>query len=351
MTDTNQAPPRRLTRSATDRMVGGVCGGLADYTGLDPVIFRVVVAVATIMGGAGLAAYLLAWLIIPGPEGDSTAETLLRRRDFPRLALLGLGLFVVAVLASIRPGNWPQHGGGNGFGLLLTIAIGLWLWRRHESHPPMPAPVPVATPATVATPPTPPPAPSPPPPRSKLGLLTVSSVLVVAGILALAEVSVATALAGCLIVVGGGLLVGGWIGNARWLIVIGVFLAGATAVASVADVPLAGGAGDRRWHAPTDEALRSRYRLGVGNAELDLTDLVLSRDRHVTVTVGAGDLRVYAPADVDLVVDAHAGFGVVSILGREDDGADVDRHVHDDEGDVRLELELKVGVGRVEVDR
>jgi phage shock protein PspC (stress-responsive transcriptional regulator) len=59
------APPRRLTRSTTDRMIAGVCGGLGEYTGIDPVIFRVVFAVATIMGGAGLIAYIVAWLVMP----------------------------------------------------------------------------------------------------------------------------------------------------------------------------------------------------------------------------------------------------------------------------------------------
>jgi phage shock protein PspC (stress-responsive transcriptional regulator) len=341
MSDAQQAPPRRLTRSASDRVLGGVCGGLAEYTGLDPVIFRVVVAVAAIMGGAGLAAYLVAWVVIPGEEGDSHAESLLRDRDWPRLLLLGLGLFVVAVVAGTRPGNWPDHD-GSGFGLVVLLAVGVWFWTRHDRTPRPPALARPDVPAAVRP---------PRPGRSKLGLLTVSVVLVVAGILALAEVSWATALAGCLIVVGAGLLLGAWWGHARWLIVVGVFLAGATAFASVADVPFGGGAGDRRWHPGSTAELRRTYRLGLGNAELDLTDLDLTADRRVTLTVGAGDLRVYAPDGVDLVIDAHTGFGVVSLLGDDDDGADVSKHVHDDRGGHRLELDLKVGMGRLEVDR
>ena len=65
MTDTPQASPRRLTRSTDDRWLGGVCGGLAEYTGLDPVIVRLVVALAALAGGTGVLAYLLAWVLIP----------------------------------------------------------------------------------------------------------------------------------------------------------------------------------------------------------------------------------------------------------------------------------------------
>ena len=65
MTDTPQASPRRLTRSTDDRWLGGVCGGLAEYTGLDPAIVRLVVALAALAGGTGVLAYLLAWVLIP----------------------------------------------------------------------------------------------------------------------------------------------------------------------------------------------------------------------------------------------------------------------------------------------
>lgn len=65
MTDIPQASPRRLTRSTDDRWLGGVCGGLAEYTGLDPVIVRLVTALAALVGGTGVLAYLLAWVLIP----------------------------------------------------------------------------------------------------------------------------------------------------------------------------------------------------------------------------------------------------------------------------------------------
>lgn len=59
---------RRLFRSAVDRKVGGVCGGLAVYFGVDPTLVRLAVIVLTIYPGAiffGLLAYVIAWVIIP----------------------------------------------------------------------------------------------------------------------------------------------------------------------------------------------------------------------------------------------------------------------------------------------
>lgn len=65
-------PPRLLTRSRDDRTIAGVCGGIGRYLGVDPTVVRVAFAIVTLFGGAGLAAYVLAWLVIPD-EGESTS--------------------------------------------------------------------------------------------------------------------------------------------------------------------------------------------------------------------------------------------------------------------------------------
>lgn len=59
------AEARRLTRSETDRMVAGVCGGLAAHLGLDPTLVRVGFVLLTIFGGSGIVLYLAMWLIVP----------------------------------------------------------------------------------------------------------------------------------------------------------------------------------------------------------------------------------------------------------------------------------------------
>ena len=62
----------RLRRSRVDRMLGGVCGGLAESLGADAALLRVlVVALTLITGGAAALVYLAAWVL--APEGDGRA--------------------------------------------------------------------------------------------------------------------------------------------------------------------------------------------------------------------------------------------------------------------------------------
>jgi len=64
-----------LFRPRAGRMVGGVCAGLANYTGMDVTLMRVIWAVvAVITGGAGLLAYLVSWIIIPDESKVAPAE-------------------------------------------------------------------------------------------------------------------------------------------------------------------------------------------------------------------------------------------------------------------------------------
>ncbi|WP_322794267.1 PspC domain-containing protein [Bellilinea sp.] len=56
---------KRLFRSRQERMLGGVCGGLAEYLGLDPTVVRLVFLLLFFLGGQGLLVYLIMWLIVP----------------------------------------------------------------------------------------------------------------------------------------------------------------------------------------------------------------------------------------------------------------------------------------------
>ena len=56
---------RQLRRSKSNRMIAGVCGGLGEYFEVDPVLIRLLLVVATLMGGSGIILYLLAWVLIP----------------------------------------------------------------------------------------------------------------------------------------------------------------------------------------------------------------------------------------------------------------------------------------------
>ena len=62
---TERRDSRRLTRSRTDRMIAGVCGGFAAYTGIDVNIVRLVMVLLALLGGSGVVLYLVAWVIVP----------------------------------------------------------------------------------------------------------------------------------------------------------------------------------------------------------------------------------------------------------------------------------------------
>jgi phage shock protein C len=56
---------KRLTRSETDRMLGGVCGGLGAYFGVDPTLVRIGFVVVSLFAGGGILVYLALWVIVP----------------------------------------------------------------------------------------------------------------------------------------------------------------------------------------------------------------------------------------------------------------------------------------------
>ena len=56
---------KKLYRSVTDRMLCGVCGGIADYFSMDPTLVRLALVALTFMGFSGIIVYIIAALIIP----------------------------------------------------------------------------------------------------------------------------------------------------------------------------------------------------------------------------------------------------------------------------------------------
>ncbi len=56
---------RRLYRNTNDKVIAGVCSGMGDYLRLDPVLVRLIMIALAFAGGAGIAVYIVAWLIVP----------------------------------------------------------------------------------------------------------------------------------------------------------------------------------------------------------------------------------------------------------------------------------------------
>jgi phage shock protein C len=66
---------RKLYRSRTDSMIGGVCGGLAEYFNIDPTLVRLSAVALTLAGGSGILAYIIFWFVVPQkPLEESVAE-------------------------------------------------------------------------------------------------------------------------------------------------------------------------------------------------------------------------------------------------------------------------------------
>lgn len=65
-TSQNYNQPKRLTRSMTDKMIAGVCGGVANYFSIDPVLVRLLFVVLALAGVLpGLLVYIVAWIVMP----------------------------------------------------------------------------------------------------------------------------------------------------------------------------------------------------------------------------------------------------------------------------------------------
>lgn len=64
------APPRKLMRSRTHKVIAGVCGGIAEYLEVDPTVVRVLYVVATVLSGVlpGILAYVILTFLMPLPD-------------------------------------------------------------------------------------------------------------------------------------------------------------------------------------------------------------------------------------------------------------------------------------------
>ncbi len=120
--------PPRILRSSDDRVLGGVAGGIAEYFAIDPLLVRLGFVVASFLGGVGVVAYIVAWIVLPSAEPTIPVAP---RRKVDTRQLLGFGL--VALGLAVIPGTVGLGSGGRAFWPVALIAIGvavLWLRSR-----------------------------------------------------------------------------------------------------------------------------------------------------------------------------------------------------------------------------
>ena len=80
---------KRLYRSELNKVVGGVCGGLGDYLGIDPVFIRIFFVLWTVLGELGVLAYLILWVVMPTQSAAEAGASLSRDNVGERVRSLG----------------------------------------------------------------------------------------------------------------------------------------------------------------------------------------------------------------------------------------------------------------------
>lgn len=315
----------RLRRSASDRYVAGVAGGLGRHFDVDPTVVRVVLAVLTLFGGAGLLLYVAVWLLVP-EDGQGRAPIDLRS-DVQRAILIG-----AAVLAAVIVLGTPFTDGGWGWGfplpLLVVGLLGLWIYSlvrrdKHQQPPPAPWTQEGTTMSTgyeqtqpVWTPPSAPAYVPPPRPR-RTGLVlfwpTLALVAIAEGLLGMWDVDHAVDISAYaalgLAITALMLLVGAFVGRPGGLIALGLAGSVALGVTSVVDAATGGAVSDQdiRANPMLASEVMPDYTFGTGSLTLDLsqvTDIDALDGRDIDINLNAGDVTVILPTGLNAQVDA-----------------------------------------------
>ncbi|MEU6277990.1 PspC domain-containing protein [Streptomyces populi] len=382
--DVSPGIPRGFRRDRRQKMLGGVCAGLGRQCDMDPVIFRIVLAVLAATGGIGLIFYGFAWLFVPydDEEENEVRKLLTGRVDGPALtavlfALVGCGVFL----------SMLKNGGVLTFAVVLSLLLagaGYWSQNRGAADPD-----PLAAQAAADAPPE---AKAPPVPASYpswwrdpivkdgshvggTGYLWGPAETLDRDAAAAAAIARGTSRPGprterepgprgprpiggrifLLALLAGGLTTGlNWhdralgtslqAGLAAALIVFGlgiavssfrgrtgagtVFLAVITAGLLAASAALPKDIGTHwvrtTWAPATAADVRPAYDLGTGVGTLDLSRVDLARGQTVKTNaeVGAGRLKVIVPEDVTVRLTVEVGVGDIQLPG--DDKKDVD---------------------------
>jgi len=390
-----------VRRSTDDRLLAGVCDGVARRFDIDPVVVRVLTVVLCFVGLAGVILYVAGWLLLPADDAQRSHVGEWFGLDTSESQVRDTGLVVagvLAVLAVLGDGGWGWGGDGLFWAALVIggpLALVVWLVRRgprrdrYAAHDVGAGAGPADPPGSVASgpattwsssphdtvvldtaagehptaglPPTPPSEPrrsiQPPPPRTPREpyswiptLLTLSSIAIALAVLRLvADPTWPTYVAVALAIVGLGLVLSTFARGGLPLVLIGFLLLPVLAVGTLVPT-LRGGELDV---APQSAAqVRDGYAFGFGQFELDLTE-VSDRDallgRTIEVETGMGQTVVVVPDGVPVVVDASVRAGDVAVLGERDSG--IGRRLRASATGPALTIDVDHSLGQVEVRR
>ncbi len=353
----------RLRRSVTDRHIAGVAGGIARHLDVDPIIVRVALVVAVFFGGAGLLAYVGAWILVP-EEGTQDEPLGLDERS-RTLALGGVG--VLALLCAV--GDWA---GAFWFPwpLAIVAAIIVWFLNRKEKRSPRGGYGYVAPPVTddrsagtgeyayAAEPPTSYARPARPRNPRKRGpvlfFFTLALVALAEGVLGVVDLAGAPVAdsaypALALGIIALMLIVGSFWGRAGGLIAIGLVAALATAGATLdSHFPE-----DRFDYSPTSASqVEDVYDFDGGELTLDLSgisDVDALDGRDITIDGFGGRVEVIVPDGMDVSVETQVVGGDIRVFDRRQDGFDVTVNDSLDGGDEVPDMSIAIDLAFGEI--
>jgi phage shock protein C len=125
---------RRLHKSARDKVVAGVCGGLAEYFGIDPAIVRLAFVIAALAGGASVAVYIvLAIVLTDGSPDDAAAPRTANGATVVGALMAGIGVLLLA--ANLGWLGWMGWVDRALFWPVVLILLGAALILRRPSEP------------------------------------------------------------------------------------------------------------------------------------------------------------------------------------------------------------------------
>ncbi|GAB3583701.1 PspC domain-containing protein [Calidifontibacter terrae] len=378
-----------LPRRADDKWIGGVCAGIAQRLGVDPLIVRAGFIVLGLVFGAGLSLYLVAWLLLPDRDDTILLERAARHGEGGPIALL-----IATIVVTTSGFGWLWNGGWGGTPLIPMAVIAVCVWayvstrtgqpagvpsfggtsEGRERTEPMPAGGATAYKPTLATTVRNLTQPSPPRPRRRplgaaLSWALLGLAAAVGGITALVlqqtshqDVAARVGIAAALGVVGAGVLAAGITGRkAGGVSFVGWLLAFVTAVLVMLphDLTLNGASGRETW---TPAAATSQpYELSAGDGRLDLTR-VTAPTGQVTVPakVSFGHLTVVVPAGVPVEIRGHVDFGSIDVdsaiekeigWSSRSGGHDLNRTVRLGDQPATLVVDARVGFGAITIER
>lgn len=366
---------RGLVRRPTGRLFAGVAGGLADATGTHVAWWRLGFAFLALVGGLGVAIYLILWVVMPRADLPRSGSERIAHR-FPGMpgwlgvALLGFGALLlighfwpIGVLPPlvVPPFAHRIRDSSPSFAVaVLLIGMGILLFRGNREREALDLPATTVEPTGGTGDLLPPPPRSPRSPRrvrerSVTGWLSFGLALAATGIAWLLldtgaiHPSPGQMFALPLAILGLGLLVGAFFGRARWTILLGLLLIPLVVVAGIIPTPIIGRYAERTFTVRRAGQVQSTYQQSGGTLVFDFTKLGAGEHPGpIHAVVGFGEIQVLLPKGMTADITGTVGWGSVVTPQTYVNGLGVSGTLHR-AGPSPIQLTLEVGFGSVNV--